>query len=127
MALVHSEFSLAFSRALGKVVVHVHGAVDARTAVILRQRLADLVLAQGNLSVVLDLRDMPVIHEGGLDVLTELHGWLESKGGELVLSGPRPGPRRQLESRNLGACINDATRWAHPAYGRREAEGRFLA
>jgi anti-sigma B factor antagonist len=113
-----SDFSLAFSRALGKVVVHVHGVLDARTAPVLRQRLADLVQAQGNLSVVLDLRDMPFIDHRGVAVLAETHAWLEAKGGEFVLSGPSPEARRQLEPTGLRKCLRIVPAWAHPAHGR---------
>src|SRR5687767_3644762 len=35
-------FSLVFSRALGKVIVHIHGALDADTAPALKARLGDI-------------------------------------------------------------------------------------
>jgi anti-anti-sigma factor len=119
MPLERPQFSLVFSRALGKVVVHVHGALEARTAPVLRQRLADLVQAQGNLFVVVDLRDMPIIDDRGIEVLAEAHRWLEAKGGELVLSGPQPEPGKRLESTALSACLRVVTAWTHPAHGSR--------
>ena len=49
--------SIAVRRALGRVVVTVHGELDGPGATILERVLSDLIEDQGNLDVVLDLTD----------------------------------------------------------------------
>ena len=47
------EFSLAFSRTLGRVVVQIHGPLDVNNAQELDDRLADVIDGQGNRQLVL--------------------------------------------------------------------------
>ena len=89
-----SCFSLAFSRALGKVVVHVHGALDADTAPALKARLVDIIDDRGNRQVVLDLQTTGV-DAAGLLVLADALKRMDDYGGSLVLSGRQA---RQLET-----------------------------
>ena len=95
------NFSLVFRRTLGKVVIHVHGALDADAAPTLRERLVDVIDGQGNRDVVVDLRGMTAVHSAGLLVLVEALKRMEDYGGELVLSGPTSCVAEQLRAAGL--------------------------
>lgn len=112
------EFSLVVNRALGRVVVHVQGELDGRAAPALKERLADIVDGQGNRQVVLDLRRMTGIDFAGLLVLVDAVLGIRERGGELVLSGPRPGVSEQLEAAGLAEVAVITPEWTHPARGR---------
>lgn len=112
-----SEFSLVFGRALGKVVVSIHGPVDARTAPELRDRLVDLIDGQGNRHLVLDLSRMTLLDRNGLSVLVDAHKRMQRIAGELVFSGPRPDVVRAFESAGLDKIFSVTPVWSHPANG----------
>ena len=76
-----SGFSLVFSRALGKVVVHIHGALDASTAPALKARLVDIIDNQGHRQVVLDLRMMTGVDAAGLVVFADALKRMDDYGG----------------------------------------------
>ena len=122
-----SEFSLVFSRALGKVVVSVQGPVDARTAPELRDRLRDLIEGQGNRHVVLELTDMTLVDAAGLSVFVDAHKRMQRIAGEIVFSGPSPDVVRALRSANLDKIFTISPAWAHPAYGYGRTIGRDCA
>ena len=109
-----SDFSLAFSRALGKVVVHVHGPLDADTAPALDDGLSDIIDGQGNRQVVLDLRAMTGIDPDGLSVLVDALGRMDDYGGELVVSGPTPDVAEQLRAAGLEEHRGVTRVWTHP-------------
>ena len=96
-----SVFSLVFSRALGKVVVHIYGPLDAITAPALRAGLADIIDGQGNRQVVLDLRRMTGVDVAGLVVLADALKRMDDYGGELLLSGPTASVEEQLRAVGL--------------------------
>ena len=112
-----SRFSLVFRRSLGRVVVDIHGALDASTAGQLRHRLADLIEGQGNRQLVLDLRETTLIDPRGLAVLVDAHKRIQRIAGSLVLSGASPDVIRQFEAAGLANVFNLTPAWAHPAYG----------
>ena len=112
-----SGFSLVFSRALGKVVVHVHGAVDANTAPALKARLVDIIDDQGNRQVVLDLRKTTGVDAVGLLVLADALRRMDDYGGELLLSGPRGCVEEQLRAVVLEETFGITPEWRHPARG----------
>ncbi len=112
-----SEFSLVFGRALGKVVVSIHGPVDARTAPELRHRLRDLIDGQGNRHVVLDLRWTTLVDPAGLTVLVDAHKRMQRIAGELVLSGPSPEVLNVFRAADLDKIFTLTPAWSHPAYG----------
>ena len=64
-----SPRSISVRRAQGRVVVSVHGHVDGPRAAILEQVLSDLIEGQGNLDVLVDLRDAALAHPVALDAL----------------------------------------------------------
>jgi anti-anti-sigma factor len=90
----------AISRALGKVIVTVHGDVDARH---LRQTLVDLVDGQGNLDLVIDLRDADSLDPDGVAALARAATRVQQHGGVLVVSDPHPDVAQLLESSGLTA------------------------
>ncbi len=112
-----AEFSLVFGRALGKVVVSIHGPVDARTAPELRHRLRDLIDGQGNRHVVLDLRGTTLVDPAGLTVFVNAHKRMQRIAGELVLSGPSPDVISAFRTAGLDKIFTLTPAWAHPAYG----------
>lgn len=111
------EFSLAFSRALGKVVVHVHGPLDATTAPDLAARLVDVIDNQGNRQVVLDLRGMTSIDANGLFVLADALKRMDEYGGEVLLSGPTRAVDDHLRAVGLEETFGITPEWTHPARG----------
>lgn len=83
------------------MVVAVGGEIDCFTGPVLEQRLADLIEAQGNLSVVLDLRDVAFIDSSGLSALVTAHRSLQSRGGQLKVAGATERTRKVLELTGL--------------------------
>ncbi len=61
--------SISVRRAQGRVVVSVHGDLDGQRAAILEQVLSDLIDGQGNLDVLVDLRDAALADPVALDAL----------------------------------------------------------
>ena len=121
------EFTLVFSRALGKVIVHVHGALDANTSLSLKERLVDIIDGQGNRQVVLDLRQMTSVDADGLFVLADALKHLDDSGGELLLSGPTRDVEDQLRSVGLEKTFGITPEWTHPARGGIGSSRRWLA
>ena len=115
--LARPGFSLVFSRALGKVVVHVHGALDAYTAPALKARLVDIIDNQGNRQVVLDLRHMTGVDAAGLFVLADALKRMADYRGELLLSGPTSVVEDQLRAAGLEETYGITPEWTHPARG----------
>lgn len=114
-----SEFSLVFGRALGKVIVSIHGPVDAGTAPELRHRLADLIDGQGNRHVVLDLGATTLVDPAGLSVFVDAHKRMQKIAGELVFSGPPANVVGAFRSAGLDKIFTLTPAWAHPANGTR--------
>ena len=112
-----SGFSLVFSRALGKVVINVHGALDVNTAPSLKAGLADIIDNQGNRDVVLDLRKTTGIDAAGLSVLLEAFKRMADYGGDLLLSGPTSAVEEQLRTVGLEEIFGITPEWMHPARG----------
>lgn len=116
-----SGLSLVFSRALGKVVIHVHGALDVNTAPSLKAGLADIIDNQGNHHVVLDLRKTTGIDAAGLSVLVDALKRMAAYGGDLLLSGPTSAVEQQLRTVGLEEIFGITPDWMHPARGGSDA------
>ena len=110
-------FSLVFTRALGKVVVHVRGALDGVSAPALNARLVDIIDNQGNRQVVLDLRRMTSVDASGLFVLADALKRMADAGGELLLSGPTSAVEEQIRAIGLEDAYCITPEWTHPARG----------
>lgn len=80
--------SVVVGRFLGTVVVTLHGHLDVAASVRMAGVLHDLIEGQGNLAVVVDLRDLHGIAGSGVDVLAAAAGTIAKRGGELRLGGP---------------------------------------
>jgi anti-sigma B factor antagonist len=122
---VGPAFSLVFSRALGKVVVHVHGALDGVSAPALAARLTDIIDNQGNRQVVLDLRQLTSVDAAGLFVLADALKRMADYGGELLLSGPTSAVEEQLRAVGLEETYGITPEWKHPARGGINASSRW--
>lgn len=117
MTLDDVDFTLAFSRSLGRVIVHVHGSLDGDTAHELRERLIDMIDGQGNLQVVVDVRATTFIDSAGFRVLVDALNRIRRRGGELVVSGPTRTVTRAFEVAGLDEVFVMTPAWAHPANG----------
>lgn len=100
-----TDFSLAFTRDSGAVVVGITGELDCATAPILEERLADLLSAQGNLRVILDLADMTFVDSSGLSAFVTAYRHLSERGGLLSLRGPTDSTRKVLEVTGLNRIL----------------------
>jgi len=121
MTLDGGHFSLAFSRALGRVLVRIDGPLDAHTAPELDDRLFDVIEGQGNRQLVLDLRGTTSVDSAGLSVLVDAQARLEDNGGELTLSGAARSVMRAIEDAGLEKVLLTTPAWAHPAHDRSDA------
>lgn len=111
---------LAIARALGAVVVTLHGQLDGSSSVVVGQTLEDLIEGQGNLFVVVDLRDTVVRDTAGLAVLVKARDRMEERGGEFILASPSTDTDRALRAAGLGDVIEThAERRYHPSVARR--------
>ncbi|MDQ6725296.1 MAG: STAS domain-containing protein [Actinomycetota bacterium] len=119
-----SDFSLAFSRARGKVVVDIHGPLDAGNARELKDRLVDVIDGQGNRQLVLDLARTTRIDSAGLSVLVDALKRMQKTGGRIVLSGPTCQVARALAVAGLDKVFTITPSWTHPARGGRTHLGR---
>lgn len=117
MQAAGSEFSLAFRRSRGWVVVDVRGALDRHSSAQLRHRLADLIDGQGNRQFVLNLARMTRIDAHGLSVLVAAHNRLRKRAGDLVVSGARPDAIRDFQAAGLDKVFVFTPAWEHPAHG----------
>lgn len=79
-------WAVAIGRALGTVVVTVHGELTATTATSLAEVLRDLIDDQGNLSVVVDARDLTVTCGDGVTAFVVAAEWARRHGGTLSLA-----------------------------------------
>lgn len=82
------SFSVVISRAMGTVVVFAHGVLDPDSSRVLADTLRDLIDHQGNLAVVVDLRDLAVADPVCLGVLAAAAASAGRRGGELTVADP---------------------------------------
>jgi len=115
-------FSLALSRALGKVIVHVRGPLNARTSRELRHRLVDVIDGRVNRHLVLDLSATTLIDPIGYLVLLDASARMHESGGELVLSGPTPDVALGLGAAGLDKVFVVTPAWAHPSLGHHHSD-----
>lgn len=110
-------FSVVFTRAFGKIIVHIHGGLGADKAQELHDRLLDVIDGQGNRHLIIDLRAMTYIDAAGIAVLVDALKRMEQYGGDLVLSGPTVDVMHALDAAGLAQVFVVTPAWAHPAHG----------
>jgi len=116
--LVGSYLSLVVSRVLGRVVIDLHGPLDASTVRELGDRLVDVIENEGARQVVLDLRGMTRIDATGFAVLVDALQRIRRHGGELVLSGATRDMTEAFREAGLDQAFVMTPAWTHPARGR---------
>lgn len=94
---VVNDLSLRFARVDGHVLVKIAGDLDGYTADHVSDALLDVIQAQGNLSVILDLAEMTFIDSNGLNVLVRALQWISERGGAITLARPRPQAAKVFE------------------------------
>jgi anti-anti-sigma factor len=82
------DFSVAISRAVGMIVVTVHGALNVASSGQLRHILSDLVHQAAHPDIVVDIRDMTVGDGADLELFVDTSHCARERGGHLALSGP---------------------------------------
>ena len=95
------NLDLTVRRFRRRVVVVVEGDLDAYTSPLLRYCLQDLVEAQGNLFVDLDVSLVTFVDGSGLGVLVRNHRALARAGGTFTLVDVPDALRRALEVTGL--------------------------
>lgn len=82
------EFSIAVGRAMGTVVVTVHGEIDTASVRHLEQILEDLIENQENMRVVVDLRDVAQLDAAGVTALLVAANRAHQHGGAFSVNEP---------------------------------------
>jgi anti-anti-sigma regulatory factor len=125
------HFSVRIGRALGTVVVTVHGVLDDAGAAQLGGVLNDLIDGQGNLKVVVDLRDVHAVHPSGVSTFAVAGRRAQERGGLLTLSDPPDILYRALELRGRVQLTATVSRERHreptlpPSRSGRSSGGRY--
>lgn len=84
------RFWFVIGRALGTVVVTLHGELDSTGAKQLQDALKDLIDDQGNLRVAVDLRSLRRIDSSCVAVFEAASQWACHRGGSFWMCGPSP-------------------------------------
>jgi anti-sigma B factor antagonist len=82
-------------------IVAVSGEIDLYTAPKLHTELAAAVAGEGGARVVVDMTGVEFCDSTGMNVLLAALRRARERGGELVLSGPRPAVRKILQVTGL--------------------------
>lgn len=80
--------SMSIERIGSKVIVSIRGSLDSEATPLFAHFIEDLIDGQGNLDVVIDLRDVPSVDPQTVDALAHAAHHMKSRGGSLVLSAP---------------------------------------
>ena len=93
---IRPQLGMAIGRALGTVVVTVHGDLNSATSPQLAEVLRDLIDDQGNLSVVVDVRSLTLSSPVGAAALAVAGHWAQRHGGTLSVAHASEPLRRAL-------------------------------
>jgi anti-anti-sigma factor len=104
--------SIAIGRALGTVVVTVHGELDTAGTAYLGRILADLIDFQGNLSVVVDLHDTIATDADTVGVFVDAAEQARRRGAALTLHKPPAALYEALRLRGLDVLVSTEHRAA---------------
>ena len=97
-----STFSFRVARVSGTVVVTACGVLDGAAAELLGDALVDLIDNQGNLDVVVDVRDLREGPQADLGVFATAARAATRRGGTLVLADPPADVAAALDAAGLG-------------------------
>ncbi len=103
--------TLAVGRALGTVVVTVHGDLNATTSPQLAEVLRDLIDDQGNLSVVVDARHLTLSQPDGAAALVVAAHWAQRHGGTLAVAHASDPLRRALYDGGVREGVREGLRF----------------
>lgn len=84
------RFWFVIGRAMGTVVVTLHGEADSAGVEQLRDALEDLIDNQGNLHVVVDLRGLRRVDPACVAVFAAASAWACDRGGTFSVHDPSP-------------------------------------
>ncbi|MGH9149464.1 MAG: STAS domain-containing protein [Acidimicrobiales bacterium] len=107
------QLRIAISRAMGTVVVTVHGDLDVAGARHLASVLADLIDGQGNLAVVVDLRDAGGPDPAAVGVFAAAAENATRRGGVLSLCDPPDLLYEALQRQGLGQLVRTTRNDGH--------------
>ena len=96
---------IAVGRALGTVVVTVHGFLDEGRLARLEGILIDLIEGQGNLTVAVDLRDADARDADGVAIFAVSAELTRRRGGSLVVNMPPEPLAAGLRQAGLGDLV----------------------
>ena len=96
-----SARSIVIGRYRGTVVVTVHGDLDPTRAAHLGLMLTDLIDGQGNLSLIVDLRDATATDAASVAVFTDAAERANRHGGVITLNEPPDVLEQALRQRGL--------------------------
>lgn len=116
--------AIVVGRFLGTVVVTLHGNVDMINAAALADALQELIDAQGDLAVVVDLRDVGWVDGAGVGVLASAASRIERGGGELRLAGPRAAVAEALALSGLARLLSIPFEQAHRPWPRARSRAK---
>ena len=105
MSTTDAPFALSVRREHAVVVVAVAGELDLDTTPQLRHVLLDLVRAQGETAIVLDVAELTFLDSSALGVLVTVVRDLEAMKGRLVVRSPSNAVRRVFEITGLDRAI----------------------
>lgn len=95
------RFGFAIGRARATVVVTLHGELAGPAAAQIADVLDDLIRNQGNLNVVIDLRDLSGVDPAGLAVFSAAARWSDQRGGTFRLHEPSPAVSSALDAAGI--------------------------
>lgn len=103
------RFRFVIGRALGTVVVTLHGESDSTGAEQLRDALHDLINGQGNMCVAVDLRSLRRVDTSCVGVFVVASRWAHHRGGSFRLHGPSPAVSAALDRAAVCGFIDVVT------------------
>ncbi|MEA2703407.1 MAG: hypothetical protein QOD63_1352 [Actinomycetota bacterium] len=106
--------AIVIGRFQGTVVVSLHGVLDLSLSASLGGVLDDLIEGQGNLAIIVDLRDLKRIDGAGVDILRTAAGQIMARGGELRLGRPAGAVFDTLVLSGLAGLIDSRSEGGQP-------------
>jgi anti-anti-sigma factor len=111
-------FSVAISRAVGIIVVTVHGALNVDSSGQLRHVLSDLIHQEAHPDVVVDIRDMTVGDGADLELFVDTAHCARERGGHLAVSGPSQATFAEFARGGLTTALDVEARGDHRPFYR---------